>query len=138
MQTSDPFLRVGLITSSPQDTSRSYLVTSDFYPAFPTQKEAEAAFAVFDKDGNGDISRPEIRHTILAAYKERRFLARSLQDVSEAVSTLDRLFQVAAWIVGLARSLRTGRADDTTLDHCIDRLLDLRCECASDLMRTLT
>lgn len=54
---------------------------------------------MFDKDGNGDISRPEIRATILAAYKERKFLARSLQDVSEAVSTLDRLFQVAALIV---------------------------------------
>lgn len=40
------------------DPTRNYLVTSDFYPAFPTQKEAEAAFAVFDKDGNGDISRP--------------------------------------------------------------------------------
>lgn len=96
-----PDCRCELILSYLQDASRSYLVTSDFYPAFPTTREAEAAFAVFDKDGNGDISRPEIRHTILAAYKERRFLARSLQDVSEAVSTLDRLFQVIAWIVSL-------------------------------------
>lgn len=79
--------------------SRNYLVTSDFYPAFKSETEAEAAFAVFDKDGNGDISRPEIRATILAAYKERKFLARSLQDVSEAVSTLDRLFQIAALII---------------------------------------
>ena len=38
-------------------SSRDFLITSDFHPAFPTQKEAEAAFAVFDKDGNGDISR---------------------------------------------------------------------------------
>lgn len=90
-----------------QDPSRSHLITSDFYPAYKIQTDAEAAFAVFDKDGNGDISRPEIRATILAAYKERKFLARSLQDVSEAVSTLDRLFQVAALIVsGLSSSLR--------------------------------
>lgn len=86
-----------------QDPSRNYLVTSDFYPAFKNEHDAEAAFSVFDKDGNGDISRPEIRATILAAYKERKFLARSLQDVSEAVSTLDRLFQIAALIV--SRSL---------------------------------
>lgn len=40
------------------DSTRNYLVTSDFYPAFSSTKEAEAAFKVFDKDGNGDVSRP--------------------------------------------------------------------------------
>lgn len=83
-----------------QNHARSYLVTSDFYPAFPTTEDAEAAFRVFDKDGNGDISRSEIKHTILAAYKERRFLARSLQDVSSAISTLDKVFMAAAFVVG--------------------------------------
>lgn len=38
---------------------RNYLIASDFYPAFPTHEEAEAAFRVFDKDNNGDISRAE-------------------------------------------------------------------------------
>jgi hypothetical protein len=42
---------------------RDYLITSDFYPAFPTEKEAEAAFEVFDKDNNGDISRSGTSHS---------------------------------------------------------------------------
>ena len=36
----------------------------------------------------GRITRAEIKTTIMKVYKERRFLARSLRDVSEALTTL--------------------------------------------------
>ena len=36
---------------------------------------------MLDKDGNGDISRSEIKTVILKTYKERRFLAKSMQFV---------------------------------------------------------
>jgi small-conductance mechanosensitive channel len=48
------------------------------------------------------FSLTEIRHTILAAYKERRYLARALQDASTAIGVLDRLFlAVCVFIVAL-------------------------------------
>lgn len=51
---------------------------------------AEAAFNIFDTDGNGDISRGEIKTVVMKTYKERRFLAKALQYVlglSSLVST---------------------------------------------------
>lgn len=57
------------------------------------------AFRVFDKDNNGDISRPEIKSTLIKTYKERRFLSRSIRDVSAALHTLDRILLIFAAIV---------------------------------------
>ncbi|KZS97573.1 hypothetical protein SISNIDRAFT_405172 [Sistotremastrum niveocremeum HHB9708] len=73
------------------DRKRQWLVPSDFEPAYPTKAEAEEAFKVFDKDGNGDISRAEIKTTVLKLYKERRFLSRSLRDVGIALKSLDHI-----------------------------------------------
>jgi hypothetical protein len=78
---------------------RKFLIPSDFYPAFPTKEEAEAAFRVFDKDDNGDISRQEIKGTLLKVYKERRFLSRSMRDVGAALKTLDRILLFMAFII---------------------------------------
>lgn len=78
---------------------RTYLLPSDFYPAFPTTELAESAFRVFDKDNNGDISRAEIKTTVLKVYKERRFLARSMRDVSVALSTLDHILLAFAMVI---------------------------------------
>ncbi|KAF9057504.1 hypothetical protein BJ165DRAFT_1397760 [Panaeolus papilionaceus] len=74
-----------------KDRGRTWLVPSDFYPAFPDHESAETAFKVFDKDHNGDITRAEIKTTLLKIYKERRFLSRSMRDVGEALRTLDRI-----------------------------------------------
>ena len=78
---------------------RTYLIPRDFYVAFPTHAEAEAAFKVFDNDGNGDISRPEIKTTLLKVYKERRFLSRSMRDVGQALTTLDSMLVLIALII---------------------------------------
>ncbi|KAF8640037.1 hypothetical protein AX17_001279 [Amanita inopinata Kibby_2008] len=78
---------------------RSYLLPSDFYPVFPDHQSAEAAFRVFDKDNNGDISRSEIKTTVLKVYKERRFLSRSMRDVSQAQGTLDRIMLFFALVI---------------------------------------
>ena len=78
---------------------RNYLLSSDFYPAFGTHTEAEAAFRVFDKDNNGDISRAEIKTILLKVYKERRALARSMRDVSKALKTLDQIMQFFAFVI---------------------------------------
>jgi hypothetical protein len=65
-----------------QDRRRNYLIPSDFFPAYPTPDEARAAFKVFDKDGNDDITRAEIKTMVVKVYRERRFLSRSMKYVS--------------------------------------------------------
>lgn len=82
-----------------RDKHRKYLLPSDFYPAFPTREEAEQAFKLFDKDGNGDLSRGEIKAKLVKTYQERRFLSRSLKDVGEALKTLDRILLIFACII---------------------------------------
>ena len=68
-------------------------------PAFPTAPEAEAAFTVFDKDNNGDISRAAIKMTLLKVYKRRRFLSWSMRDVGQALTTLDSVLLLIALII---------------------------------------
>lgn len=84
---------------------RSYLVPTDFEVAFPTPAEAKEAFAVFDRDGNGDISAAEIKTTVLSTYKERRFLSKSMQDVHHAVNQLDRILLFVAFIIVIFEAL---------------------------------
>ena len=38
-----------------RDRRRTYLLAGDFAPAFAARADADAAFRVFDRDGNGDI-----------------------------------------------------------------------------------
>jgi len=87
------------IWNSFHERRRKFLIPSDFYPAFPTKEEAEAAFRVFDKDNNGDISRQEIKGTLLKVYKERRFLSKSMRDVGAALKTLDRILLFFAFVI---------------------------------------
>ena len=81
------------------DRKRPYLIPQDFYPAYATPEEAKEAFKIFDKDDNGDISRAEIKTAVMKVYKERRFLARSLRDVSAAMKTLDYIMLLAFSII---------------------------------------
>ncbi|KAJ7229071.1 Mechanosensitive ion channel-domain-containing protein [Mycena pura] len=76
--------------------TRNFLIATDFRPAFATTEAAEAAFRVFDRDNNGDLSRAEIKTTLLKVYKERRFLARAMRDVGAALKTLDQILLVFA------------------------------------------
>ncbi|CAK5275829.1 unnamed protein product [Mycena citricolor] len=93
------------IYTSLKSSSRNYLTGADFRPAFPTAEAAEAAFRVFDSDNNGDLSRAEIKTTLLKVYKERRFLARSMRDVGAALRTLDQLLFLFALVIQFFISL---------------------------------
>ncbi|KAJ7124777.1 Mechanosensitive ion channel-domain-containing protein [Mycena crocata] len=97
-----------------QTSSRNYLIASDFYPAFPTTEAADNAFRVFDKDNNGDLSRAEIKTTLMKVYKERRFLARAMRDVGAALKTLDHMLLLFALIVQFFISLSVFGVDVTS------------------------
>jgi Ca2+-binding EF-hand superfamily protein len=36
------------------------IYVTDIYPSFGNQMDADLAFTLFDKDGNGDVSRDEM------------------------------------------------------------------------------
>ncbi|KAK9761532.1 hypothetical protein K7432_013499 [Basidiobolus ranarum] len=78
---------------------RQFLIMEDFVPYFNNPKEAERAFTLFDKDGNGDISKREMKDMVIYIYKERKSLMIGVRDMSQAVGKLDRIFLVFAAIV---------------------------------------
>ncbi|OSC98709.1 hypothetical protein PYCCODRAFT_1470850 [Trametes coccinea BRFM310] len=82
-----------------KEPGRNYIIPTDFVPAFGSLEEARKAFQVFDKDNNGDLTRAELKTTLLKVYKERRFLSRSMRDVGEALKTLDHMLLFMAFII---------------------------------------
>jgi hypothetical protein len=82
-------------------TNGEDLVVENFYPYFSTQEEARTAFAIFDKDGNGDISKSEMKEKIFYVYKERKDLHTSLRDLSQAVGKLNVIFLTIVAVIWL-------------------------------------
>ncbi|KAF2157298.1 hypothetical protein K461DRAFT_309435 [Myriangium duriaei CBS 260.36] len=54
-------------------------------------EEADEAFAVLDRDGNGDVSLEEMVLTVTEIGRERKSIATSMHDVDQAITVLDRL-----------------------------------------------
>lgn len=76
-----------------------YLVPEDFVPYFATKADAEVAFALFDNDGNGDISKKEMRSAVQRIYRERKALKASLQDMGSAVRKLDAVMLAVCLVI---------------------------------------
>ena len=80
---------------------RSHLVVEDFYPYFNSTAEAHEAFSKFDKDGNGDISKREMREAVQRIYRERKALVASLKDVGSIVAKLDGVLLCVALMLAI-------------------------------------
>ena len=65
--------------------------SEDLKHAFENDEEAESAFAMFDKDLNGDISRIELEAVCVDIGKERKSITASLKDLDSVVAKLDAI-----------------------------------------------
>ena len=54
---------------------------------------------MFDKDGNGDISKREMRESVQRIYQERKALVSSLKDVGSIVAKLDVVLLCVALLI---------------------------------------
>ncbi|KAJ5765967.1 uncharacterized protein N7511_003583 [Penicillium nucicola] len=64
----------------------------DLKAAFDDGEEAEAAFSMFDRDMNGDISMEELEAVCVDIGRERKSITASLKDLDSVVSKLDDVF----------------------------------------------
>lgn len=65
--------------------------SDDLKHAFDNDEEAESAFAMFDKDMNGDISMAELEAVCVDIGKERKSITASLKDLDSVVAKLDAI-----------------------------------------------
>lgn len=91
--------------------NKKRLTLSDFEPYFATVEEAENAFAVFDRDGNHDLSRREMLDTVLSIYKERKALAQSVRDTGQALGKVDAMLLIVSFFCTIFTTLTIFNVD---------------------------
>ncbi|OJJ07911.1 hypothetical protein ASPVEDRAFT_47099 [Aspergillus versicolor CBS 583.65] len=73
--------------------------SGDLKEAFDDNEEAEAAFSMFDRDMNGDISMEELEAVCVDIGRERKSITASLKDLDSVVSKLDQVFMFFVFII---------------------------------------
>ena len=75
--------------------------SGDLKEAFDNSEEAEAAFAMFDRDMNGDISMEELEAACVDIGRERKSITASLKDLDTVVSRLDNVLEFFVVVISL-------------------------------------
>ncbi|OKO90616.1 hypothetical protein PENSUB_13333 [Penicillium subrubescens] len=73
--------------------------SGDLKEAFDNSEEAEAAFSMFDRDMNGDISMEELESVCVDIGRERKSITASLKDLDSVVSKLDDIFMFFVLVI---------------------------------------
>ncbi|KAI9869999.1 MAG: hypothetical protein M1830_004847 [Pleopsidium flavum] len=73
----------------------------DLKNAFDNDDEADAAFTMFDKDLNGDISMEELEAVCVEIGRERKSITASLKDLDSVVSKLDSVLLFIVLVITL-------------------------------------
>ena len=77
------------------------MTVKDIERFFPTPDDADAAFAIFDKDSNADITRDELEMACLEFHREQLSIEHSMKDLDSAVGRLDNILMSLYVIVAL-------------------------------------
>ncbi|KAI1391415.1 uncharacterized protein F4822DRAFT_396667 [Hypoxylon trugodes] len=77
------------------------LMPQDLSPAFPTKEDADAAFFVFDRDLNGDVSMDELEAFCDEVHREKKAIAASLKDLDSVITKLDRVLFFIIFIIAV-------------------------------------
>ena len=78
-----------------------FLIVEDIARFFSTPDEADAAFAIFDKDSNGDVNRDELEMACLEFHREQLSIENSMRDLDSAVGRLDNILMSVYFIVAI-------------------------------------
>lgn len=73
--------------------------SEDLKNAFESDEEADAAFSMFDKDMNGDISMEELEAVCVEIGRERKSITASLKDLDSVVGKLDDVFMFVVLVI---------------------------------------
>jgi small-conductance mechanosensitive channel len=73
--------------------------SDDLRSAFDNDEEADAAFSMFDKDMNGDISMEELEAVCVEIGRERKSITASLKDLDSVISKLDSVFLFVVFVI---------------------------------------
>lgn len=73
--------------------------SDDLRDAFENADEADAAFSMFDKDMNGDISMEELEAVCVEIGRERKSITASLKDLDSVVAKLDDVFMFIVFVI---------------------------------------
>ncbi|KAI8819729.1 uncharacterized protein EV422DRAFT_104771 [Fimicolochytrium jonesii] len=71
---------------------KGFLTSEDFMRCFADPSLASEAFLLLDQDGNGSITRKEVKDCVVGMYRERRGLYRAMRDLSQALGKLNSFF----------------------------------------------
>ena len=80
-----------------EDTDTVY--SDDLKHAFDSDDEADAAFSMFDKDLNGDISMDELEAACVEVGRERKSITASLKDLDSVISKLDAILLFVVLVI---------------------------------------
>jgi small-conductance mechanosensitive channel len=75
--------------------------SDDLRDAFENDDEADAAFTMFDKDMNGDISMEELEAVCVEIGRERKSITASLKDLDSVVSKLDHVLLFIVFVIAI-------------------------------------
>ncbi|KKA29683.1 hypothetical protein TD95_001370 [Thielaviopsis punctulata] len=83
------------------DEEERLVYLEDFKVIFEDEEEAEAAFSLFDKDMNGDISMEEFEGVCYEIHLEKKAIAASLKDLDSVINKLDRVLFAIILIISV-------------------------------------
>ncbi|KAI0256318.1 hypothetical protein BJV78DRAFT_1117812 [Lactifluus subvellereus] len=92
-----------------------HMVFKDISRFFPSLEEAGAAFSLFDRDGNGDVTLEETEQACGEFHREQLSIERSMRDLDSAVGRLDNLFMSIYVIIAILIIAVTLEAQLTSL-----------------------